>query len=291
MKYTINNYEEHAIDFLDGAMSNEEVEEFRAFLELHPKIKSELHDIEVVSLPKYQVTFPLKKKLFQEEKLAKKRTLFFHLRNIAAAIILLLMITFFWTNQITKDNVVVSEMQLEKNVGSLITDSTTEVKMATKKQSDLVASSSNVIANKLADKKIVKTKIVQKGHQAPIDLKAEVIEEPIFAVDVTEKEDVTRLLLKDAENLEKPSRPEVRELSVIEPIQTTTIRPTFSGQIIPALPEEMILISSEVVEKEGPTKIGKLLAKISLIPEGILEEFSANNLRESLLPEYYSDLK
>ena len=289
MKYTIGNFEEYAVDFLDGTMSQEEEDAFRKFLEIHPKLKTELQDLEDISLPIFNVTFPSKDKLLQREYAAKRRLLLPNIRNIAAAILLLSIVSFLWVLSRTNDNVIVGEDHSQESIDFSEIESLYENEKTPEIESE--------------PQEIVKANATREKAEIASQKEGEVKnEKPFFerkAVDFVEesalvenvKDEYAAIVLKEIVVPEDLNTTKLRTVVQVQKIETPNIYPAFSGQVVPPLPEEMILISAELNEKEGPTKVGKLLAKINLFPTGLVEEFLANNLRESLLPEYYSDIK
>ena len=59
MKYTIDNYEEFAIDYLEDNLGKYDRQEFEAFLILHPEIKVTLEGFHLVTLPSFEAKLPL----------------------------------------------------------------------------------------------------------------------------------------------------------------------------------------------------------------------------------------
>lgn len=69
MKITIENYEAHALDFLEGSLGHQEEREFRKFLEQHPEIKEELVGVDqIVVIPDLDMQYPQKKSLYRKQR-------------------------------------------------------------------------------------------------------------------------------------------------------------------------------------------------------------------------------
>lgn len=50
MEFNLENYEEHALDYLEGSLSPPDREAFQTFLLLHPQIKDELEGFEIIEV-------------------------------------------------------------------------------------------------------------------------------------------------------------------------------------------------------------------------------------------------
>jgi len=65
MKITREDYEPFFLDYLEGNLKESQIDEFLDFLEQNPDLKEELHQFENVNLPKEQILFSEKKKLYK----------------------------------------------------------------------------------------------------------------------------------------------------------------------------------------------------------------------------------
>lgn len=73
MNITRDNYEAFFLDYLEGRLEENMIDEFLDFLELNPDLKKELHLFESIHLPEEQIVFPGKVQLYKsaaEEKSA-----------------------------------------------------------------------------------------------------------------------------------------------------------------------------------------------------------------------------
>ena len=57
MNIHINNYEAFFIDYLEGTLSSELVQELNSFLRIHPELKVELEDFAFIPLYDNQIKF------------------------------------------------------------------------------------------------------------------------------------------------------------------------------------------------------------------------------------------
>ena len=67
MKFNIKNYEEYALDYLQGELKDADQAEFGAFLLLNPEIQEELEAFEMVTIsPDLEEVYPRKQDLFRK---------------------------------------------------------------------------------------------------------------------------------------------------------------------------------------------------------------------------------
>jgi len=62
MNISRDNYESYFIDFLEGNLNAEQIDQFLDFINQNPDLKEELHAFECISLSPEQVSFQEKKK-------------------------------------------------------------------------------------------------------------------------------------------------------------------------------------------------------------------------------------
>ncbi len=67
MKINQSNYEIFFLDYLDGKLSDNQVDEFLDFLKANPQLKKELESIKEITLPVDEVSFPWKNDLLKED--------------------------------------------------------------------------------------------------------------------------------------------------------------------------------------------------------------------------------
>lgn len=65
MKITRENYESFFLDYLEGNLKENQIDEFLDFLEQNADLKKELHQFENLNLPEEQILFSEKKKLYK----------------------------------------------------------------------------------------------------------------------------------------------------------------------------------------------------------------------------------
>jgi len=67
MKINRDNYESFFLDFLEGKLKENQIDEFLDFLEQNQDLKDELHQFESVHLPEEQILFTDKGKLYKSD--------------------------------------------------------------------------------------------------------------------------------------------------------------------------------------------------------------------------------
>lgn len=65
MKINRNNYEPFFLDFLEGNLEEDQIDQFLDFLEQNPDLKEELQLFESIHLPEEQIVYPGKKELYK----------------------------------------------------------------------------------------------------------------------------------------------------------------------------------------------------------------------------------
>jgi hypothetical protein len=274
MKITINNYEEYALDYLEGNLSPDDQKQFLLFLDDHPEIKAIMENLEEIKLPVFSVGMPGKNKLYRDT--GTVRSLGFYLRTIAAALLVLIIAAILWNNvsRDSRDLVITdhrspSDQKSEAPVVPVVPSPPDEE--ATPKQGQ-----TQVLSK--PGRSIEKTLEVQKVDPAETIVSADLIETN------ENMEVISELPLTHDTRL-------VYEPVPVVFIDKIEIKPVI--QIIyPIEKTDMVLPGLQVDdEKETLSKIGNLLAKANLIPTGLREEFSASSIREKIIPETYVDLK
>lgn len=274
MKITINNYEEYALDYLDGHLSPDDHQQFLLFLDDHPEIKDIMENLEGVKLPVFSVGMPGKNKLYRNA--GAVRSLGFYLRSIAASLLVLIIAAIVWNN-VNRDS-----------RDLVITDHRSP---ADQRPETPVAPVVPLLPEEEATPKL--------GQIQALSEPARSIEKLVEVQKVDPAETVVSAdLMETIENREVISDlPITHDTRVVyEPvpvvfIEKIEIKPAIQ-MVYPIEKSDMVLPELQVDdEKETLSKIGNLLAKANLIPTGLREEFSASSIREKIIPETYVDLK
>ena len=278
-KYTIANYEEHAIDYLDGTMTPSERRDFQKFLDAYPDVRIDIEQMEGVRLPHYQISFPSKDKLLKPVATRSRATVFY-LHRIAAAILLLFLISVIWVNR-------------EKAVQELAT-SETFVPHSPKEIMEL--EEATIVPTEEKNVKKAQLATAERMQRVNNRNKPEPLtkNEALFTDESVDGRPENPVIQED---LPYTDDREEMKTSLVEAIEFTVIYIDHLElkPVIAYRPElkisENLNATMEEMEKDGRFSIGKLLAKANLIPTGLSEEIAAGGLREKIIPESYSDTK
>lgn len=277
MKYTINNYEEFALDYLEGTLSREDQAQYEAFLLLHPQIKESLEDFTIVTLPEYHPPMPDKTALYQRERPGKRLLIYW--RAIAAAVLVLLAFGLFYNQrnagqfremaQVKPDIQEIPENPVQKIEIPVPTDQKDEI---VKEES--LASTGNSVPE--STREILPAReSVKKMNISPALLEAEKSEVKELAVDLSQYD----------QKQTNPGR--IQPVAFIEKIE---IRPNI--QINYQIEHRPAYLIIEEEKREDPiSKFGRLLARANLIPDGLQQEMEDIEFKEKVIPESYIDLK
>ncbi|WP_236973759.1 hypothetical protein [Membranihabitans maritimus] len=97
MRVTRDNYEEYALDYVEGELDTSNKQAFEKFLDENPDIKEEFDDFSIVTIaPDIPMVYKEKSKLYQKEKKAVIIPLWTRLRGVAAVAVVLLVATTLW---------------------------------------------------------------------------------------------------------------------------------------------------------------------------------------------------
>lgn len=276
MKFTIENYEEYALDYLEGNLSEEDKNEYTSFLLLHPKINESFEDFQMVTLPESQLTFPDKDKLFRND-LRRRKLMPLFFRAVAAAILVLLLFNL-WINRDQnkfQDQIVKIDDRHEKIMDLSLEEESTSKKDVQESEGDVVQTP-EIIPDPAVEKeleRILPEITLTRASTKPAESKANKDE---LAADLNYSENYK------AEN-------------------TVLIQPVVFIQKIDIYPEIALnyqiehrptyLIIEDEKKEDAVSKIGRLLAKANLIPTGLTDEINDIDIREKIIPESYIDLK
>ncbi|NND34178.1 MAG: hypothetical protein HKN76_16445 [Saprospiraceae bacterium] len=277
-KYTRENYEEYAVEYIEDSMSVEERTAFQRFLDRHPDLKLELEGMENVRLPQLELAFPNKQILLKNT--GGLRISITYWRRIAAAIVLLCFVSFLW---IKKDEPAANLTQISEV--ELPYDLVKEEPVKLPDNASDLVSQGDSNPKSIKESEASKEKNILRTVQSPgaeIPIPGEAANDEYNNLTYQEKPD--DMIRKDEEVI-----PENRfVVARVVLIEQRDLRPTYDDR--PALKIERSLdFDPEEMENEGRFKIGRLLARANLIPTGLTEEIAAGGLREKIIPESYSD--
>lgn len=271
MKYTINNYEEFALDYLEGNLDAEDRQEFEAFLILNPEIKESFDEFSLVTLPSFTPVLPDKSALYKKEPIGKMFPIY--LRAIAAAVLVLILFVFLinYKNDETNNQMANNHPEYQPAVETPAQQEKVENTEKEKKESLASAPEAETQSARIktVEKPIKKLNI----SPTPAQNKESDIEELAMNFSIEPENQKQTILIQPIVLIEK-----------INIIPTTQFnyqiehRPTY-------------LIVEEEKREDTISKISKLLAKANLIPDGLREEIEDIDLKEKMIPESYVDLK
>ncbi len=270
MKITIDNYEEFALDYLEGNLNTEEHQQFCLFLDQHPEIKESLENFEEIKLPGLSMAMPYKDKLYRSSPNVKR--LGFYFRSIAATLLLMVMVAVLWNSPGEKTKDIVQENKV--NTTSEIEHK--EIPVVTLKSED------KIVSENKAD--LVKNHPTKKEHKAEISLITDIAS--LASPDLT-NEKVE--LIEPEKNYDDAQLINLPVTVVF--IDKIEIRPIINYTYLIDQRPVFLTIDEEENKKESNFSIGKLLAKANLIPTGLQDEISGSTFREKIIPETYMDLK
>jgi hypothetical protein len=289
MKYTKENYQEFALDYLENLMSREDRISFRNFLDQNPLIKEEIDDFPIVTLPQFEPKFLPKAKLIRPVS-TKVKVFPSYLRRIAAAVFLLVMVSIFWLNK--KENFqdlastpintpVLDQEEPPSQIGQVQEDTYLMDKDVVGEGGQITDVTRNVQAKKQRRKEKTQGQALVVSDRDLVDKFASL--------------PLNQDALKEIQTEREISATEFEEINVAEKIAVVfidqlTIHPARDiDPKLSAVREPML--KNEEIEQESRTKIGKLLAKANLLPTGLREEIASGGLRDKIIPESYTDSK
>lgn len=99
MKITIHNYEEYALDYLDGNLDKQQLQEFEQFLDEHPTVREEIGEMGAVDLPEQEIpVLPDKDDLLRASAIVRafRKPLYVPVWSVAACLALLIGFFVWW---------------------------------------------------------------------------------------------------------------------------------------------------------------------------------------------------
>lgn len=283
MKFNIKNYEEYALEYLEGSLLKSEQEEFAAFLLLHPEIREELESFELVTLsPDVGEVFAGKDELYRKEDGPSYRVL------AVLALLAMMICSLIWLRQDRPIDTEIIAAQPSAPVESREPVATEVKTEAPKLMTEIKVGEEDIAAaqvRKDARPSIIEqppllstpTEITEPDvrketrEEAPLNLTSERQEKlPTFEQTRIrqEKWNIEHLpLLKTIDQI-----PHLRENEKIEIIHPALIK-AFSTN-----PE---------IENKLQSKVGKWLTKVNLVPS-TFDKSEQSEIKNKLLPSYFS---
>ncbi len=268
MKYTKDNYELFALDYLEGKMSPQDQVLFDAFLNAHPAIKAEFEDFELVYLPHVKNEYKKKNTLYRKE---THRITAFQIVKIAASILFIFSIAFIGFRKINPDK-----------VPRLVTTEQTKVDIPGEKKNDEkkdTHSLQELARNESTDIQPVSNRLDEQVAEKPKPADNILSENSVVTITNTCDE------LKEPEENEEEWHRGNYHLTLIE---QRIILPEVSFTY--SIDRPLISTLDDSEKEKNISKLGKLLARANLIPTGLDQGFKGD-FRESVVPETFSDLK
>ncbi len=293
---TINkfNYEAFALDYLEGNLSPEMVEEMELFLKTHPAIESELSGMmEFVTLkPDVSIVYEEKESLLKSERVVWLQKRWIRPVMAAASIALLLMTYFIGyragVNNLETPIVVVDENLNEEQESDVIIGEAIEK-----------TPKANIVKNNSPQNKEAReVKRTLKTHKR-INRSNQTIERPSIAREQTvvfnhknrnDPTEKTPILIINPLPL-PPNKAEEMQMEQITTTVLTTLATASPIQLhlnsttINANDLEHILVADLPLDKE---KLAKQLKRKRTFKD-FLGKFPVNNLKEALIPSYYRE--
>ncbi len=288
MNYTRNNYEEHALDYLEGKMTEEQSNRFKHFLLSNPDIYNEVAELKLVYLtPDLSVQFPDKQRLHQTR---SNRSPFRMWYAIAAALIILISFVFLLSQpQSTQSTELVEGSSMEEvdprieglleNSPTLLESDLAEVDLGTEQRADDVV---KAIKSEPKGEEIINQGSADRSF-AKIDPLIETISE-VEAVhqDAERQIDFAKIEVTN-EKIETDPSLDRNSFPVIDQLPMTDLTESVLDYELKR-DETLVAISEAEVESDRST-MGKLLASINLIPSG-LRDLDKDEIREKVMPEF-----
>ncbi len=281
MKYTIENYEEFALDYLEGNLNEEEMAEFKVFLLLHPEIHETLIQFDWVTLEADEsIFFPDKNRLLKENN--PSRFLSINSRRLLAVAAVMAFLITTWVLVVDDQN------------------NTNQVEVVTlpegvkQEESDLAASAKSEDLAAVQEKSKAhsggsmgeSTSVEETIRLDPVKVQSSKVRKP----ETVEEADLVHIAPSDHES--DVTKPQIRHSRIIFEVTYLETRDIAHVELpYPlenlALPE--IILPDEDWERE-PGKLKKFLAKVNLVPFG-LEDLEDVAIKDKLIPETFSGPK
>lgn len=294
---TINkfNYEAFALDYLEGNLSPEMVEEMELFLKTHPAIESELSGMmEFVTLEADETIV-----YEQKESLLKPERIFWLQKRwirplMAAASVILLLTTYFMGYQagVDKGEEMVVVVDENKATNGEIIVAKTEKEQVLKKTEKAINTTEKTAPKTIKQSMIKNRKQLANVIYQPIE-RPSIVEETIATATQIRNNPTEKMPDLNPNSLTLPTKQ--IEVAEIEQLKATTVLTSLVATNL-----SMVKISSTTTNTNDLTNV--LLAdlpldKVKLAQQlkrkrsfkDFLGKFPVNNLREALIPSYYRE--
>jgi hypothetical protein len=287
MKYTKENYEEFAIEYLEGSMSRADRNSFEHFLDLNPALKKEITGLQIVKLPPFEASFP-KKNLLLKPANRHRFYIPLYLRSLAAAILFLCIMAIFWYwNGNTDGQLAVDQKTIQTEPAN-----TKNIPVTSDEQQALPA-----VQESLTDiKQIATINLKTNGKEDTKEIK-NLREENTDLIASTPQTAIEPVVLKESgviptqddvnPDIGQGFREPTKAVAILNQIE---IKPSSD-----ALTRISVAISVSPdhasIDQENRSKFGQLLANLNLLPTGLREELEVGGLRDKIIPESYRDTK
>jgi hypothetical protein len=272
MNITKENYEEFALDFIEGNLNAADQKQFEDFLTAHPAIRRNLDNFELVILPSFAPIMPNKAKLYKDN--SKIKPILFYIKNIAALILILILLSvvIIQLNKIP-DNTLVQQESLNDKISEELSAKVN----SPEQNSEIKISNPDVSAMVSVSKK-------SPGFANPKN--EEIKNMPsLLKMEITKpSEQILSIVPIENEQTRGPDH-------TMAGIEKIDFRPDILWEYKIDHRPNFLLVEDEELQNDPLSKIGRLLAKANLIPTGLQEEIEEINIREKMIPETYVDFK
>ncbi|MBK8502250.1 MAG: hypothetical protein IPL46_08605 [Saprospiraceae bacterium] len=271
MKITKENYEEFALDFIEGNLNAADRQHFEHFLNAHPAIRKNIDDFELVVLPSFTPIMPNKSTLYRDN--SKIRPILFYVKNIAAIILVLILLS---TVLIQLNKQPTSDLEQLKSIKENIQDKLPYRDITLQEKPEI----------KISNPDIGLMATTTEKSPSISDPKKRKIRKALFSeTEIAEpKEELVLITPNENEELHGP----IRTMALIEKID---FKPDILLEYKIDHRPNNLLIENEEIQNDPFSKIGRLLARANLLPTGLQEEIGETSIREKVIPETYVDLK
>jgi len=284
MKFNVKNYEEYALEYLEGSLDQAEQKEYAVFLLLHPEIREELESFKLVTLaPNTAEVYAGK------DGLHRNRGNGFYRVVAGMALIACLMFVYVW-----KSNDLPIENQMTSNI-PVVAETKLERETTIKKESS--AESTQISVNEPIIRESATTQEPSKLPDVEKDIKGDVVatfqEQPSAFIEVpatkAKVNDVERTFDKSTFAVPTKSERVLRPATFVPVINSLQQIPyEREMEKIEIIHPALIKAFSELQESnESQSKLGKWLTQVHLVPSAF-EDKERSEVKNKFLPTYFT---
>ena len=293
------NYEQFAMDYLEGNLSGDLLQEMNAFLENNPAIKAELNEMELFYLEADEsIVFEEKETLLKP---VPTRKVFFFLPIFLIASCLLIgvfiSVLFFAKNDININNtneIAIEEENVIINNENIIVNNEKEIIKNNKEDKSLIIEKK--IKNEIKNEDILNKSLPlhpsikpldgeqpianNKKENIPVFQEKPIVKQAEYISPIIPNEPVNQSIARNSEPKNKVEEPQViREAVIIASLDLASIDDSFNRDI-------QLNNTMTVVDEFTPPEKESRLARIGLIPstEG-RRKINFKTIKEALIPE------